>query len=217
FVAASIEHTSVLKKLSNENIQTVVDVGANRGQFAVAARWHLPAAEIISFEPLEEAAAVFKKIFQQDNRVVLHPFAIGNKFETTEIHVSNADDSSSLLPISELQEAIFPGTAEKETRTIEVKPLDEVIAPGDLQQPALLKLDVQGFEIEVLQGSGELLQLFSFVYVECSFVELYQGQSLAHDVIALLSSAGFKLVGIYNPSYGADGSAVQADFLFEKP
>jgi len=80
--------------------------------------------------------------------------------------------------------------------------------------PALLKLDVQGFELEALKGCEDLLHCFAWVYAECSFVELYEGQALADGVIAWLRERGCVLSGVYNMTYDKQGRAVQADFLF---
>lgn len=146
--------------------------------------------------------------------VRLHKFAIGPIERKTIIHVSNADDSSSLLPISDLQNSLYKGTFEKATTSVQVKPLDAVLNPSDIIQPAFIKIDVQGYEKEVLLGSISLLPLFQFVYVECSFVELYEGQSLAHQIIDLLNKEGFILSGVYNMSYDKKGRAIQGDFLF---
>ncbi len=195
--------------------QTVVDIGANRGQFALIARSCFSEAEILSFEPLKEPAAIFRKVFISDSKVKLHEFAIGPYEKNTTIHVSSADDSSSLLPISSLQNNLFPGTAEKETRIIIVKPLGAVLSKLDIKKPALLKMDVQGFEKEALEGCKSLLASFSYIYVECSFVEFYVGQSLAHEIILFLDEAGFILTGIHNISYDRDGAAIQGDFLFK--
>jgi FkbM family methyltransferase len=211
--AAGVEHDRVLRQLE---FQTVVDVGANRGQFALIAHRVFPLAKIHSFEPLEEPAAIFRHVFSSDPSVVLHEFAIGPDEKKMPIHVSRADDSSSLLPISSLQNTLFPGTDEKEVRTVQVKPLDAVLSAKDIEKPALLKLDVQGFEREALEGCKSLLALFSYIYVECSFVELYSGQSLAHEIISLLDEFGFIVSGIYNLSYDRHGIAVQGDFLFKK-
>lgn len=212
-VAAGIEHLTVLEKLVTN---FVVDIGANRGQFALIARHCFPQAKIISFEPLKEPAALFRRVFQSDGNVVLQEYAIGPQEQEMTIHVSNADDSSSLLPISSLQKTLFPGTGEKETRSIQVKPMDSVLSTTDIQKPALLKLDVQGFELQALEGCRSLLPLFSYIYVECSFMELYDGQSLAHEVIAFLDENGFILSGVYNLYYDKRGVAIQGDFLFIK-
>jgi FkbM family methyltransferase len=215
-VAAGVEHSQLLDYLQLQNIQTLVDIGANRGQFALVARKCFPNAKIMSFEPLKEPAAIFRRVFNSDPMVVLHELAIGPNDDRMTIHVSHADDSSSLLPITSLQNKLFPGTDEKEIRTIQVKPLDAVLEPKDIEQPALLKLDVQGFERQALEGCKTLITLFSYVYVECSFVELYAGQSLAHEVIAFLDDFGFVLSGVYNLCYDKRSIAIQGDFLFKR-
>jgi FkbM family methyltransferase len=214
-VAASVEHDEVLSE-KKEEILFVVDVGANRGQFALASRNWFPNAKIVSFEPLNEPAEIFRKVFEDDPLVTLHEMALGQEVRETVIHVSNADDSSSLLPITDLQNELFNGTSEKEVRRVNVKPLDAVMSKSEIQAPALLKMDVQGFEKEVLLGCETLLSRFSYVYVECSFVELYAGQSLAHEVISFLGGHGFGLSGIYNMSYDRSGLAVQGDFFFSR-
>jgi hypothetical protein len=75
---------------------------------------------------------------------------------------------------------------------------------------------VQGYELEVLQGSQDLLEKFSHLYIECSYVELYQGQALAHQVIAWLSDRNFILKGVYNTYYDKSGQAIQSDLLFAR-
>ncbi len=209
--AAGIEHKFVLQNLS---CACVVDVGANRGQFALVARKCYPSAKIISFEPLAEPASVFRRVFASDPLTTLHEMALGYQEQETDIHVSNADDSSSLLPVTSLQTGLFPGTGEKETRKIQVKRLDSILQREDIGKPSLLKIDVQGFEKQVLEGCSSLLQEFTFIYVECSFVELYANQSLAPEVISFLAESGFALSGIYNVYYNKKGLAIQGDFLF---
>jgi FkbM family methyltransferase len=208
---AGTEHKHVLQNL---NCDFVVDVGANRGQFALVARKYFPNAKIVSFEPLKEPAALFRKVFLLDHQVVLHEIAIGPEEMEMTIHVSRADDSSSLLPILARQSYLFPGTGEKEVRIVQVKPLASILRAEDIEKPAFLKMDVQGFEKEALKGCKSLLPSFSYIYVECSFVELYAGQSLAHEVISFLSEFGFTLCGVYNLCYDKKGIAIQGDFLF---
>ena len=67
-----------------------------------------------------------------------------------------------------------------ETCYVKVKPLDHILTPDELKKTTLLKIDVQGFEIEVLKGCNALINKISYIYVECSFLELYQGQALAY-------------------------------------
>lgn len=211
-VLAGAEHRYVL----SDELRTVVDIGANRGQFALATRRWAPKARIVSFEPLNIPAAIFRRVFAGDDRVVLHQVAIGPKSMMQTMHVSARDDSSSLLPISSLQTTVFPGTEEVAVVEVHVAPLDEFISAADLQSPAMLKLDVQGFEFDALRGCESLLKHFDWVYCECSFVELYSGQKLAWEIIDWLSVRGFCLIGMFNPAYDHRGQAVQADFLFSR-
>jgi FkbM family methyltransferase len=210
-VAPSIEHVPLLKSL---DFATVIDIGANRGQFTLAARRCFPSARIIAFEPLPAPARRFRAALAGDPLVTLHEVAIGPSSGTAVMHVAAEDDSSSLLPITELQQSLFTGTREVATTYIKVESVNCRVTDDDLKQPALLKIDVQGYELPALQGCGELLASFSHVYVECSFVELYGGQALAGEVIDYLYARGFDLRGVYNTRYDSQGLAVQADMLF---
>lgn len=210
-VAASIEHERTLKLL---NCCTVVDIGANRGQFALAARRCFPNASIFSFEPLPGPATKFRSVFGDDAQVRLHEVAIGDESGTAIIHVSAADDSSSLLPISALQNELFSGTHEVGTQTIRIEPLGLILTAADIEPPALLKLDVQGYELVTLKGCRSMLDRFQYAYVECSFLELYEGQALADDVCAFMRDCGWSLGGAYNLQYDLQGRAIQADLLF---
>jgi FkbM family methyltransferase len=211
-VFAGAEHRKVL----SSSLATVIDVGANRGQFALAARKWAPNARIVAFEPLPGPATIFRKVFRHDGAVILHQAAIGYASRQQTMHVSARDDSSSLLPISNLQVENFPGTAEVATLDVRVAPLGAFLDAEFIIAPAMLKLDVQGFELEALQGCESLLPRFSHVYCECSFVELYCGQALACDVIDWLSARGFKLAGMFNPAYDKRGRSLQADLLFQQ-
>jgi len=208
---AGVEHRFVLWNLDCDYI---VDVGANRGQFALISRKVFPRAKIHSFEPLEEPAQIFKRVFRNDPNVILYPYAIGREKATATIHVTKEDDSSSLLPVAEAQSNMFPGATEKETRQVIVLPLSQALGDTSIPPASLLKMDVQGFELEVLKGCEDILNKFSHLYIECSFIELYEGQALAHQIIAWLEQRNFILRGVHNMYYEKNGMAVQGDFLF---
>jgi len=206
---AGVEHKPAL----NRPLSTVVDIGANRGQFALAVRY-ISDAKIISFEPLPEVAAIFQAVFSDDSFVKLHVSAIGEKAEKKLMHLSARDDSSSLLEIGEAQSDLFPGTHEVGTLDVEVGTLDQFVTKEEIVPPAMLKLDVQGFELQALMGCESLIDNFDYIYCECSFVELYKNQKLAGDVINYLGSLGWNLMGVYNLSYDACENCVQADLFF---
>ena len=212
-VAASVEHRNVL---SYVNCKHVIDIGANRGQFSLMARKYFPNAKIDSFEPLIKLANGFESLFSNDNNVFLHKCAIGSANSQATLYVSNRDDSSSLFPIGKKQIEIFPGTQESYHEVVTVAPLKDYIQPQDLIAPVFVKIDVQGFELVVIKGCTDLIEAFDYIYVECSFIELYQGQSLADEIIRYLANYSFKLHGVYNIYYDNNGIAIQGDFLFIK-
>jgi FkbM family methyltransferase len=212
-VAAAIEHAPAMAELE---VSVVVDVGANKGQFSLLARQRWPQAFIYAFEPLDAAAASYRAVFTRDALTRLQQSAVGDVPGKADLHISRRQDSSSLLPVGELQNRIFPGTEETGTVSVPVVRLQDVLRREDLGEAALLKIDVQGYELQVLKGAGELLRQFKYVYAECSSLELYTGQALAHEVSAHLDSSGFRLLNAFNATTNARGDVVQADYLFER-
>lgn len=213
-VAAAIEHEEVLNTLSE--CKTVFDIGANRGQFALVALKCLKHANIVCCEPLEKPTRQLERVLNsRQQRVRIARVAIGSLTGAATMHVSARDDSSSLLPIGANQNRLFPGTQEIETEIVDVSELASVIGSQEFSMPALLKIDVQGTELDVLRGSETVLSRIKYVYVECSFVELYDGQALACEVIDWLQRRGLFLTGIHNLSTSG-GRAIQADFLFSR-
>jgi FkbM family methyltransferase len=213
-VAPAIEHVPVLRILP---VDYIVDAGANRGQFSLVCRYLKPEARITAFEPLAEPAAVYRALFAGDSQVQLHECALGTERGDAEMHISARDDSSSLLPIGKAQTDHYPGSGEIGTQPVTIRPMTDLISGDEMGARNLLKLDVQGYELEVLKSAEALLPRFTWIYVECSYVPLYEGQALADEVCNFLCGRGFKLRGRYNVSYTHGGNEpLQADFLFQK-
>ncbi len=210
-VVASVEHDRVLAGL---DLSTVVDIGANRGQFALCVRRLYPAAQIYSFEPLRKPAQTWLETFKGDSRAMLFNKAVAAQSGSATMHISRWDVSSSLLPIGPAQQAIFPFTAETSQEVVTTVLLGECVNAAAIKGRSLLKLDVQGFELSALQGCADLLDRFAFVYVEASFIELYVGQALACDIVEFLQARDFRLTCVANLSYDASQRPIQADFLF---
>lgn len=213
-VAPAIEHRSVLRQLP---FDFVVDVGANRGQFSLMCRRINPTASIVAFEPLPGPAHVYRTVFAGDPHTILHSCALGPDRGDATIHVSRQDDASSLLPISQIQTDNFPGTSAIGLQTVAIAPLTDFVQPSGMGARCLLKIDVQGFELEVLKSAVPLLPQFEWVYAECSYVPLYEGQALAEEIVTYLEAHGFHQIGQSNPSYArVDRKLLQADLLFKR-
>lgn len=211
-ILPSIEHKYLLQR----GFKTIVDIGANNGQFALACREWSPQAKIFSFEPLQDAAKKFNLLFKNNPNIKFFNYAIGPFSGKRYIHVSSKSHSSSMLPIGPLQADQFPGTQEVGLEQINIAPLDFFITNNEINSPSILKIDVQGYEFEVLQACHNLIQNFDYIYCECSFEELYEGQKLAPEIFAFLSDLGFEMEGFYNAFYGDNKKTLQADFLFRK-
>jgi FkbM family methyltransferase len=209
-VAAAVEHSEVPLP---SHVDTVVDVGASRGQFALFALNRFPGAKVICLEPQPGPADELVSVV--GSRVTLIRSAVGSEVGMATMNISAQDDSSSLLRIGHRQTQEFPGTDHEHTIEVPVTTLDEAVA-GQIKRPCLLKIDVQGYELVVLSGASSVLAQTDIALIECSFVELYEGQALAEEVISLMKDAGFRLTGVHGLTYSSDGSAVQGDFLFTR-
>lgn len=213
-VAAAVEHEDVPFQ---HDFASVIDVGAHHGQFALFACHRFPHAQVFCFEPQPEAQQIIRQIFPRPEPVKLFEVALGSDANAAQaMHISGLDDSSSLLPITERYTTAFPGTDEVTSISVPVTRLDDVLAESPPARPCLLKIDVQGYEAEVLRGGDQVLREVDEVFVECSFVELYTGQALAGELIAYLWPKNFRLTGVFGVKRDVAGRCLQADLLFEQ-
>ncbi len=211
-VGASFEHRALLSGLGQ--LSTIVDVGANVGQFALISRITQPGAIVHSFEPIKSVADKFHSVLGHDDHVKLHTTALGSNAGEAEINISARADSSSLLKNAK-QADVFPGTHTIRTEKIHVSRLSDVLSRDEIVEPALLKIDVQGFEGEVLKGCEDMLDRFEWIYCEMSFMDLYEGQPLARDLLPWLADRRFSIASVETDELMVrNGRAVQADFLF---
>ena len=211
-VAAAIEHRDVP---FGHDFATVVDVGAHHGQFALLALEIFPRSRIFCVEPLADAVDRLRATVEPARRVTVLAAAAAAEKGRRHLHISRKTDSSSLLPILKSYVDAFPGTEEARTLEVNTKTLDSMVAER-IERPCLLKVDVQGGELEVLHGAEAVLAQVDVAYVECSFVEFYRGQALADEVIATFLHCGFRLDGVYSLVRDAAGRCLQADLLFRR-
>jgi FkbM family methyltransferase len=212
-VAPAVEHRAVLLPL---RVDGILDVGANRGQFTLACRLAQPGVPVVAFEPIPKEAATFRNVHGARREVVLLETALGETKGEATLHLSKSADSSSLLPIGKKQTELFENTVEVGTLTVPVQRLDDLGEYWVGRTRQLLKLDVQGFELNVLRGAVETLKTCAYVYAECSEVALYDGQALRVEVEAFLKANGFTLQQRCNEQMDR-GELIQADYLFSRP
>jgi FkbM family methyltransferase len=204
--------------LKERNIRTVLDIGANVGQFAAQIHRVLPDAMIYSFEPLADCHSQLLKNMGGVRAFHAFNFALGDKNGTERIYRNDYTPSSSLLPADDLLVQSFPFTAQATAQEIQIRRLDDLVEELALVEPILIKIDVQGMEDKVILAGENVFAKASILIVETSFVTLYQGQALFDAVYDLLRERGFIYMGtehiIRNPT---DGRVLQCDSLFMRP
>ena len=206
--------------LRGKDIKTVIDVGANTGQFAKYIHKLLPDARIYSFEPLKNCYDQLHKNMKAIPNFRAFQFALGNENEQRTMYRNDFSPSSSLLQMEELHKEVFPQTEHTTLEKIEIRRLDDISKELDIVDNLLVKIDVQGFEDKVILGGERVISMASVLIVETSFQSLYRRQHLFDMIYAMLRERGFKYMGGEEPLRNPlDGSILACDSVFcrEKP
>ncbi len=209
-VMPTVEHIEAIERLAPKSL---IDVGANKGQFSLMARYLFPDIEIHAFEPLESERKLFQSVVAEPVR--LYATALGETAGEAVFFVASRTDSSSLFEPGAAQEAAY-GVAVASSITVPVARLSDIIDVSSLPQPILLKIDVQGGELNALKGAEGILSLIDFIYCEVSFVQLYENQPLADEIVNYLAGQNFILCGVFNQSVTRRFGPTQADFLWRR-
>lgn len=211
------EQKQRLRWLIDMQIQTVVDIGANTGQFAQAIHKLLPDAMIYSFEPLPDCYEELVAGFAGMSRFKGFNLALGNEVGKVKFNRNEYSPSSSMLPMAELHKKNYPFTEKEVIQEVNIARLDDVAGSLDLHKPMLIKLDVQGFEDRVIDGGREVINQASVIIIELSIEELYEGQLLFDAIYQKLKYLGFQYRGNYEQSYSRDdGRILHIDSIFTK-
>ncbi|HVD98321.1 MAG TPA: FkbM family methyltransferase [Cytophagaceae bacterium] len=198
--ASTNEDARLLKLLEHYKIDYVLDIGANVGQYAMALIDQGFKKNIISFEPLEnEYKQLLKESKNHPNWTIYEKCALGGTESEMTINISKNSYSSSLLPMLDSHKKSAPDSAYVRTEKIKVYRLDDVIKKLNIPtQNLFMKLDVQGFEHEVLEGAQETLKTCKGVQIEVSLVPLYEGTKYYFDdYLTYFKEKGFELIAIH--------------------
>ena len=203
--------------LKDQNIMSVLDIGANEGQFAKIITQILPDAQVYSFEPLKSCYEKFQSNFNGNNRVEIFNYALGDVEEETLINKNEFSATSSIINTTDFLIEAFPFSGKVTKEKIIIKRLDDVREKLSLQKQILMKIDVQGFELNVLKGAKNSLQDVKLIIIETSFFELYQDQPLFKDIYNFLIQHGFNYFGCFEQIIDSrDGKVLQSDSIFIK-
>jgi FkbM family methyltransferase len=198
------------------NPSTVIDVGANVGQFAVAASKTFKDAAVYPIEPDPRTARVLERNVGPEVARNIRVTAVGDRAGTATFHVNHDSQVSSLLALGKDRIQAFPESKVVEEITVPLTTLDALFGTSTLQEPILLKIDVQGFEDRVIAGAGELLRRVRWVLMEVSFSKLYEGERDFRTILEMMEKSGFAFVRPMNfHTSPTTGEIIEMDALFE--
>jgi FkbM family methyltransferase len=196
----------------------IFDVGANRGQTTARYRALFPAATIHAFEPVREFFQTCLKNTVGDDRVIMNNIALSDTEGEVMFHETIGGQSSSVLPQGDLIPYYFAAGDFTESRSYPVKTrsIDSYCLEAHIGQIDILKLDTEGFELNVLKGASRLLQAgrIRVIYSEVNFERFWEKCALYHHLAAFLENFGMDLFALYNVGAGALGATKSGDALF---
>lgn len=203
--------------ICQHRITFVVDVGAHEGEYASSLRRNGYFDPIISFEPGRAAFEALRAAADTDKTWHTHRLAIGAHDGEAILHIGDDDGSSSLFHASQDLNMLSPLSIQHRDERVDIARLDTVLGPLDIGNSVLLKMDVQGAELEVLAGAVETLPQVSLVECELSVSRLYDNQPVLEDVVSAMRDRGFELVGL-QPGFrdATSGAYLQFDGMFRR-
>jgi FkbM family methyltransferase len=196
---ATSEELRRIKLFEHYNIDLVFDIGANKGQYATGIMDAGYNKKIVSFEPLTSAHAVIDSLSKKySNWTVAERCAIGSENQDIEINISANSVSSTLLNMLDTHIEGAPESKIIGKEKVHVYPLDQIAEKYiNNNKNIFLKIDVQGFEQEVLKGGQNILSKAKGVEMEISLVPLYENQSwLLAEILDYMTKKGLKLRSI---------------------
>lgn len=197
-------HETLEKHLSNvlasRNIDCILDVGANAGQYGVFLRSLGYDGYIVSFEPVAAVFAALKKTAESDSKWRCFDFALGEREETKTLNVYKSTVFSSFLPANAYSKGIWSSLEEVRPETVRVRRLDDAfdeVTQGLSASRFMLKLDTQGFDRFAFRGASGVRDRLQVLQSELSLIPVYEGMPPAFEVLKDYADAGFHISGMY--------------------
>jgi len=202
-----------LKKEMRFEPNTIIDVGASIGAWSEAARFVYPNSKIYSFEPIPDSYSLLaRRSYKHRGTIRVFNYAVGDESGERTLYVSDHLPASSLLKMTVRHKSMFPCTDQRKEIRVPVKRLDEV-EEVVWEEPILVKIDVQGFELNVLRGVGMHLSRVSVIQIEINFEDFYDEQASSIELFSFLHSHGFRRMLQMSPPL-VNNTFVACDFLF---
>lgn len=200
--------------IESRAIDTVIDVGANVGQFGESLREGGYSGKILSFEPTRAAFETLAKKAAADSRWEVRNCGVGDAPGTATLHASRLSVFNSILELSDVAGLHDDRMAIDHTEQISIVTLDEVAQ--NIRGNILLKIDTQGYERNVMEGARQTIRRVAGILMELPVIHTYKGEWHFHEAMKYMFDLGFVPAQIQATGYhGLDAaSAVDYDCLF---
>jgi len=204
----------VVAMLDFYGVNCVFDVGANAGQYARRLRGFGYGGRIVSFEPTADAFERLSKAAADDPDWQVHHLGLGREDTVSSIH-TGWNTMNSLLPPSDYGRGRYQRFTKTRTEEIRIRRLDDVMdeALDGIDEPRpFLKMDTQGYDLEVFAGAGERVADFVGLQSEVAVLRLYEGSPRMSEAVATYEESGFEISGMYPVTReAATGRVVEFD------
>lgn len=201
-----------LKKIIEDyEINLVIDVGANNGQFGRLLRKIGYKGDILSFEPVSSTFEKLRENSANDKRWRQIKLALGNKKGTEIINVFDSTDFSSILNPNEFGKQTFKQIRTSQTETIEIDTLDNILANDLKTRKIFLKMDTQGYDLNVFNGAKKSVNSIVAILSEISFLPIYEDMPDYHQVLKEFEANGFVVTGLFPVSRNKNLSIIEMD------
>lgn len=198
----------------------VFDVGANRGQSIDRYRGIFPGCQVKCFEPIPELLKGLESKTADLPDVAVYPYALAESIRTQPFYVTRLPEMSSLLKPEQWLAEISPDHKyDFSTITVQCETLDNISQTLGITQIDILKIDVQGAELQTLKGGSLLLsnEKIGLIYMEVNLADTYEQQFKLSDLLVFLDLFGYQLWDIQPFVYTGAGRAWTANALFVCP
>jgi FkbM family methyltransferase len=164
-----------------------IDIGAYTGEWTLSLRQLFPATRVLMIEPQAARQARLEALAQVHDGVDFAPVLLGSAAAKA-VTFFQSETASSVLR--------DPGNGGARAVEMEMTTLDAVTRGTHFQRPDFLKLDVQGYELEILKGAEHVLASVEAVMMEVNLIAVYEGAPLADEVVAFMAARGFRVYDV---------------------
>jgi FkbM family methyltransferase len=207
-------NSHLINLINHNNIDVVLDVGANNGRFGLMLRNEGYEGEIHSFEPVSKTFENLSRACLNDKKWFPNKVAMGSVVGEETVHITESSDLSSFLNPNDFGKEIYKKIKVSQTEIVNVSTIDDYLTTRIAnfeRRNILLKMDTQGYDLKVFEGALNNLEYIDCILSEISLIPIYTGMPHYLDALRKYEKHGFIVTGLYPISRKSDLSVIEMD------